>query len=75
MSSYSSLYSVVSRKYNMKVVQSNDTTIYRSAVGITKTNQAVAVACSSYESVEHERWIGVYLEYSDLNFEGVSDEL
>ncbi len=75
MSDYNSLYSVISQKYNMKTIQESDTTIYGRAYGITKTNQIVGVHCYSYESVGHERWIGVFLEYDDLNFEGVSDEL
>lgn len=75
MSAYNSLYSVISRKYNMKTVQGSDTTIYGGAYGITKTNQYVAVQCYSYESVSHERWIGVFLEYADRNFEGISEEL
>lgn len=75
MSSYSSLYSVVSQKYNMKIVQPNDTTIYGQALGMTKKGQFIVVTCESYESIEHERWIGVFLEYDDINFKGVSDEL
>lgn len=75
MSDYNSLYSVISQKYNMKTIQESDTTIYGRAYGITKTNQIVGVHCYSCESVGHERWIGVLLEYDDFNFEGVSDEL
>ncbi len=75
MSVYNSLYSVISQKYNMKTVQVSDTTTYGLAYGITKTNQYVAVQCYSYESVEHERWIGVFLEYADRNYEGISEEL
>ncbi len=75
MSSYSSLYSVVSQKYNMKIVQPNDTTRYGKALGMTKKGQIIIVTCKSYESIEHERWIGVFLEYGDRNFEGISEEL
>ncbi|MBP5481282.1 MAG: hypothetical protein J6Y22_05985 [Paludibacteraceae bacterium] len=75
MSEYNSLYSVISRKYNMKTVQESDTTTYGLAYGITKTNQQVWVQCHSYESVSHERWIGVSLIYADQNFEGISEEL
>lgn len=75
MSNVNDLYSVVSKKYNMKIVQENDTTIYAKAYGITKTNQEVVIACYSYESVEHERWIGVSLIYTDWNFKGISEEL
>ena len=75
MSEYNSLYSVISQKYNMKTVQESDTTKYGAAYGITKTNQQVKVQCYSYESVGHERWIGVFLRYTDLNFKGISEEL
>ena len=75
MSNVNGLYSVVSKKYNMKIVQENDTTIYAKAYGITKTNQEVVIACYSYESDEHERWIGVSLRYTDWNFNGISEEL
>lgn len=75
MSDLEGLYSTVSKKYNMKIVQPNDTTIYGEAYGITKTYQQVVVKCYSYESVGHERWIGVSLNYYDLNFIEVSDEL
>ena len=75
MSEYNSLYSVISQKYNMKTIQEGDTTIYGQAYGITKTNQIVGVHCDSYESVGHERWIGVFLEYADRNYEGISEEL
>lgn len=75
MSSVNGLYSVVSQKYNMKIVQENDTTIYAKAYGITKTNQQVVIECYSYESVGHERWIGVSLRYTDWNFNGISEEL
>lgn len=75
MSDYNELHSVISQKYNMTDMPTNDTTKYGYTVGITKTNQCVAVQCYSYESIEHERWIGVFLEYFDWNFEGISEEL
>ena len=53
----------------------NDTTSYKHYVGKTKNKQKITVSCYSYESVGHERWIGVSLSYTDLNFKTVSDEL
>ena len=66
----------VSKKYHLYDDPiPNDTTSYKHYKGKTKNRQKITVSCYSYESIGHERWIGVSLSYTDFNFKTVSDEL
>lgn len=67
--------SEVSAKYHLFESPVDDTTSYKRYVGLTKDDQWIIVHCYSYESVSHERYIGVTLAYGDNNFDNVSDEL
>lgn len=75
LESFENVLSEVSVKYNMFESPIDDTTSYKRYMGLTKENQWIVVHCYSYESVSHERYIGVTLAYGDNNFDNVSDEL
>ena len=74
-SSYRSLVSSLSNKYQMQSVPQTDTTLYGVFVGLTKEGQYVDVSYYRYESVGHEMWYGVTLEYGDNRYYQDNNEL
>lgn len=75
MEDFEIVLSKVSSKYQMYEEPLDDTTSYKRFIGKTNDNCWVLVHCFSYESVSHQRWIGVKLAYGDDKYNGVSDEL
>lgn len=75
LSDFNSVMNALSNKYALTKKNPTDTSTYKIYVGQTRNNQVIYVICCSYESVGHERWIGVELGYTDNNYNKVSDEL
>lgn len=75
LSDFNSVMNALSNKYTLTKINPTDTSTYKIYVGQTRNNQVIYVACRSYESFGHERWIGVELGYTDNNYNKVSDEL
>ena len=75
LENFDHVLSEVSAKYHLFESPLEDTTSYKRYIGLTKDDQWIIVHCYSYESVSHQRFIGVTLAYGDNNFNNVSDEL
>ena len=72
---FNSVMNALSQKYTLTSINSKDTSTYKLYIGQTRNNQIISVGCYSYESIVHERWIGIELSYSDNSYDKVSDEL
>lgn len=73
---YDALYERLTAKYVLNNESPSDTTVYKRAVGRSKTERSIAISCHRYESVSRDIYIGVSLAYADLKYYSeVNDEL
>lgn len=80
LSDFNSVMNALSNKYTLTKMDPTkmdptDTSTYKLYIGQTRNKQVIIVSCRSYESIGHERWIGVELNYSDYSYKKMSDEL
>lgn len=65
--SYENLKSMLSQKYKFtEMPPSKDSTVYERAIALGKNQNRMGIACTHYESVNHEMWYGVFLDYRML---------
>jgi putative glycine betaine/L-proline ABC transporter, glycine betaine/L-proline-binding protein len=65
--SYENLKSMLSQKYKFtEKPPSKDSTVYERAIAFGKNQNRMGIVCTHYESVNHEMWYGVFLDYQTL---------